>query len=70
MPDILIRSICGDANGGGSAMMKCERCPARPFSREKECCKCCLRRDLKGELLKRCSEVFYEPEKIFKEKVK
>lgn len=50
--------------------MKCERCPARPFSRKKECCKNCVSRDLEAELMERCSKVFYEPEKFFKEKVK
>ena len=46
--------------------MKCERCPARPFSREKKCCDTCLRRDMRSILLKRCSDMFKESLKIEK----
>lgn len=47
--------------------MKCESCPARPFSRERECCKNCIERDMKALLLRRCSDVFREPVKFKKE---
>lgn len=47
--------------------MKCERCPARPFSREKECCKNCISRDLKAELMERCFNMFKESLRIEKE---
>ncbi len=47
--------------------MRCDRCPARPCSHKKECCKNCIERDMKALLLRRCSDVFKEPMKIEKE---